>query len=99
MQLNLTHSKIINELDFLERNFYYELGLSIRNYRRAKNFSQEYMAAKLKISQNAYSKIETGKCSCSVFRLMNILSLLDLEPQNVLLMEGKHIFNLEMVKI
>lgn len=82
MNLNLT--KTIDQLDFVERDFYYELGLSIRTYRRAKDLSQEYMAAKLKISQNAYSKIESGKCKCSIYRFMGIMSLLEVEPLKLL---------------
>ncbi len=34
---------------------------NIRKRREELNFSQEYMAAKLNISQAAYSKIESGK--------------------------------------
>lgn len=34
--------------------------LHIRRTRTEKNIKQEYMAAKLGISQNAYSKIELG---------------------------------------
>ncbi|WP_225874673.1 helix-turn-helix domain-containing protein [Pedobacter hiemivivus] len=56
----------------------------IRTNRRSKNLSQEYMAAKLKISQNAYSKIEAGKCRCSVYRLIAILNLLEISPQDML---------------
>lgn len=66
MNLNLTQSNIIDKPDSIEKRFYYILGVSIRTCRRAKNFSQEYMAAKLRISQNAYSKIESGKVSSKV---------------------------------
>lgn len=84
MKVQLTHIETIYELDFKEQNFYIKLGLTIRTYRRSKNFSQEYMAAKLNISQNAYSKIEAGKCRCSVYRLINILDLLQLDTQAIL---------------
>ncbi|WP_316812877.1 helix-turn-helix transcriptional regulator [Pedobacter heparinus] len=99
MKVALTPVNSPEDLEFEEHRFYVEMGLIIRNCRRAKNFSQEYMAAKLKISQNAYSKIETGKCSCSVYRLAGILTLLDLEPQNILIARRKHLPHLEMSKI
>jgi transcriptional regulator with XRE-family HTH domain len=35
-------------------------GTVIRKYREMRNFSQKYVAAKLGISQNAYSKIENN---------------------------------------
>lgn len=84
MKVDLTHIEPTYELDYKEQNFYVKLGLTIRTYRRSKNFSQEYMATKLSISQNAYSKIEAGKCRCSVYRLMNILHVLQVDSPAIL---------------
>jgi DNA-binding XRE family transcriptional regulator len=36
------------------------IAANIRNTREQLNYTQEYLAAKLNISQNAYSKIELG---------------------------------------
>lgn len=36
------------------------IGNKIKNIRELKNFTQEYMAEKLDISQAAYSKLEKG---------------------------------------
>lgn len=44
----------------------------LRQFRLQKEFSQEYMAAKLNISQEAYSKIELGKTELTVSRLHEI---------------------------
>lgn len=37
------------------------LGLNIRKIRELKDFSQQYIADKLSISQSSYSDIENGK--------------------------------------
>lgn len=64
----------------MEARFDVILGNAIREIRRSKNLSQEYMAYNLRISQNAYSKIEAGKSQCSVYRFITILNLLDTSP-------------------
>ncbi|PWK78327.1 helix-turn-helix protein [Mucilaginibacter oryzae] len=49
----------------------------IRQLRESKNYSQEYMAAKMKMSQNSYSKIELNYSKLTVDRLIQIARLLD----------------------
>lgn len=43
-----------------------------------KNYSQDYIAHKLGITQKAYSKIEAGSTELTVKRLIQIASILDL---------------------
>lgn len=62
----------------MEEKFNKEIGQLIRNRRRAKDYSQDYMAIKLDISQNVYSRIESGKIKCSAFKMMKILKLLEI---------------------
>ncbi len=50
---------------------------NIRRKREALNYTQEYLAAKLKISQNAYSKIELGYTKITVERLFQIAEILE----------------------
>ncbi|MCD8741141.1 helix-turn-helix transcriptional regulator [Mucilaginibacter roseus] len=52
------------------------VAINIRKQREAKNYTQEYLAAKLKISQNAYSKIELGYTKITVERLFQIADIL-----------------------
>ena len=52
---------------------------NIRNKREDLNYTQEYLAAKLNISQNAYSKIELGYTKITVERLFQIAEILDTE--------------------
>ncbi|MET3978332.1 transcriptional regulator with XRE-family HTH domain [Mucilaginibacter sp. UYP25] len=50
---------------------------NIRNKREELNYTQEYLAAKLNISQNAYSKIELGYTKITVERLFQVAEILD----------------------
>ena len=49
----------------------------IRSRREAMNFTQAYVAGKLGISQNAYSKIESGQTNFTVKRLYEIMNILE----------------------
>jgi len=50
---------------------------NIRKVREIRNYTQDYLAAKLGISQNAYSKIELGYSKITVERLFSISLILD----------------------
>lgn len=49
----------------------------IRNMRIFRNYTQDYLAAKLNVSQNAYSKIELGRTKVTVEKLLTIADVLD----------------------
>jgi transcriptional regulator with XRE-family HTH domain len=67
------------------------IAANIRDKREYRNYTQEYLAAKLEISQNAYSKIELGYTKITVERLFQIADvlgfavgeLLDVDPIGV----------------
>ena len=52
---------------------------NIRKTREIKNYTQDYLAAKLKISQNAYSKIELGYSNITLIRLIQISEILEVD--------------------
>lgn len=52
---------------------------NIRNKREDLNYTQEYLAAKLNISQNAYSKIELGYTKITLERLFQIADILEVD--------------------
>ncbi|WP_183575611.1 helix-turn-helix domain-containing protein [Mucilaginibacter sp. X5P1] len=54
------------------------IAVNIKNARLEKNYSQEYVAGKLKLSQNAYSKIELGHTKITVERLSVIADVLEI---------------------
>jgi DNA-binding XRE family transcriptional regulator len=57
---------------------------NIRKVRETKNFTQDYLAAKLGISQNAYSKIELGYSKITINRLIEIAVILEVEVRTLL---------------
>jgi transcriptional regulator with XRE-family HTH domain len=57
---------------------------NIRKIREFRNYTQDYLAAKLGISQNAYSKIELGYSKLTLDRLFKISALLDVEAANLI---------------
>ncbi len=60
------------------------LAATIRKKRETKNYTQEYLAYKLNISQNAYSKIELSYTKITVERLFQIAEILDINPMELL---------------
>jgi len=55
-----------------------------------RNYSQDYLAAKLKVSQNAYSKIELGRTKVTVEKLLTIADVLETDACD-LISEDKEI--------
>ncbi|QEC42250.1 helix-turn-helix domain-containing protein [Pseudobacter ginsenosidimutans] len=56
----------------------------IRTLRRNREYSQEYMALLLNISQNAYSRLENGKTPITIDRLYQIGTILQTNPATLL---------------
>ncbi|KAB2917153.1 MAG: helix-turn-helix transcriptional regulator [Bacteroidetes bacterium] len=56
----------------------------IRRLRMSKSFSQDYMAEKLGITQQAYSKIENQVSEASLSRLQQIAQILDVPLPHLL---------------
>jgi transcriptional regulator with XRE-family HTH domain len=54
---------------------------NIRSIRELKNYTQEYMADELGISQAGYSKIEKGKTDLSFKKLTQIASIFEISPE------------------
>lgn len=57
---------------------------NIRHLRRGKEYSQQYIAFRLGISQNAYSKLEGGKTVLTLERLFEISNILNIAPTKLL---------------
>jgi len=57
---------------------------NIRKVREYRNYTQDYLAAKLEISQNAYSKIELGYSKITLDRLFHIALILEVEVMELL---------------
>lgn len=60
------------------------IAVNIRKTREQLNYTQEYLAAKLNISQNAYSKIELGYTKITVERLFQIAAVLEVDIHSLI---------------
>lgn len=56
----------------------------IKKIRESKNYTQEYVAGKLSISQNTYSKIEGGETKLTTDRLQEIADILDVPIEELI---------------
>ena len=59
-------------------------GTVIRKFREMRNYSQEYVAGKMGISQNAYSKIENGITQLTVSHVRQISTILEISIMDLL---------------
>lgn len=64
------------------------VAFNIRKIREHRNYTQEYLAAKLNISQNAYSKIELGYTKITLERLFHIAVILETDPVDLISFEN-----------
>lgn len=69
------------------------LGEKIEKIRKIKGISQEYIASKLSISQNAYSKMERGEIKITAQHIPLICDLLEIDPNTLFNFEPSMIFH------
>ena len=69
-----------------------DVGNKIKKFREQRNYTQQYMSDRLKISQNTYSKIETGGIKLTVVRLNQIAEVLEV-PVEQILSSDNQVFN------
>ena len=65
------------------------VGFKIKKFREQKNYTQAYMSDKLNISQNTYSKIETGGIKLTVERLKQIADILEIPIEDLVKNENQ----------
>jgi transcriptional regulator with XRE-family HTH domain len=61
-----------------------EISTKIRRYRESKDFTQEYMASQLGMTQNSYSRIEKEPESVPLKRLEEICKILEINLKDLL---------------
>lgn len=69
---------------------------NIRRVREYRNYTQDYVARKIGISQNAYSKLELGLHKLSLERLFQIADILDVDCNALLEYESDGIVQLRI---
>jgi transcriptional regulator with XRE-family HTH domain len=67
---------------------------NIRLVRGFRKYTQDYLAMKLGISQNAYSKIELGYSKITLERLFHIAILLEIDATVLLSIDTKEILDI-----
>lgn len=73
-------------MDIQGQNLNKEIGERFRQLRRAKDYSQEYMAHQLNMAQKNYSKLERGEVKWTLDRVYEVsavlgVTLVDILPQ------------------
>ncbi len=70
------------------------IGRKIKKLRELRNYTQEYMADQLGVSQPAYSKMETDETEINDVRLTQIAKALDVSVQDILAFDERMFFNI-----
>lgn len=65
----------------------------IKSIRELKNYTQEYMADQLGVTQAGYSKIEKGKTILSYIKLVEIARILDVSVEDIISFDSQKYFN------
>ena len=71
-----------------------ETALRIKKIREYRNYTQQFMADSLDLSQNAYCKIENGTTKLTIDRLEEIATILDV-PVESILSSSNQTFNIQ----
>lgn len=69
------------------------IGDKIKSIRELKNYTQEYMAYQLGMTQAGYSKIEKGKTKVNVEKLQKLSVILELPVEAIINFESEHYLN------
>jgi len=69
------------------------IGNKIRKIREFKNFTQEYVAERLNMSQSSYSRIESNEIDVSVIKLQQIADLFEIKVNELIDFDSKYFFN------
>lgn len=88
--------RVLHNLSYFcidQANQHMEIGYKIKKIREIRNYSQEYMAERLGISQVAYSRLETGKTKFDLNRMQDIASILEIDPVFLLTFDESVVFN------
>lgn len=69
------------------------VGEKIKKIRELRNFTQEYMADRLEMTQAGYSKIERGQTDLSMSKLDEIAKILEVRVEDIITFDQQKFFN------
>lgn len=70
-----------------------EIGTKIKKIRELRNYTQEYMAQMLEVSQSTYARYEKDDGDLTVSKLEKISEILDVKIEDLINFNEKFIFN------
>lgn len=70
-----------------------EIGNKIKKVRELRNYTQEYMAQKMNISQASYSRFEASNSGITFSQLTSIATVLEMKVEDLIAFDEKMIFN------
>lgn len=70
-----------------------EIGIKIKKIRELKNYTQEYMAELLHVSQPTYSRFERDDSDITISQLENISKILDVKLEDLINFNEKLVIN------
>lgn len=70
------------------------IGHKIQKLRELKNYTQEYMAEQLKMSQANYSRLENNSIEMSLDKLQVIAKVLEISLEDLISLDEKVVFNI-----
>lgn len=70
------------------------LGQKIKKLRELKNLTQEFVASEIGMNQGSYCKIESGATDIPFSKLVQIASILGLQPEDIISFNEKMVFNI-----
>ncbi|NIJ51877.1 helix-turn-helix domain-containing protein [Dyadobacter arcticus] len=74
------------------------VAMNIRKIREYRDYTQEYLAMKLGISQNAYSKIELAYTKITLERLIQIAQILEIDSVDLFKSNPEELVRLHTTK-
>jgi transcriptional regulator with XRE-family HTH domain len=70
-----------------------QIGIKIKNIRELRNYTQEFMAKSLKMTQAGYSKIECGDTDVNYSKLEEIAKVLGVSLEELVSFDQRSFFN------
>ena len=70
-----------------------DYNFKIKKLREMRNFTQEYMADCLQLTQRSYSSIENGKTQLTIERLKEIAEILKVGIAEILDLDNQNVYN------
>lgn len=69
------------------------IGTKIKNIRELKNYTQDFMAEKLKMTQAGYSKLERGETDITYSKIEEIAEILEVPIEDLIAFDKQKFFN------